>query len=182
MVGKYPVVDYSWRSEYGSDMRQAPLTTQVNVWGGQRGNAGPTGWVYGSGNRPPALSNTQSVSKEKKVKPAGPLTKTFTLNTDQADMSSQKWAQTSQHEFGHTMGLAAYYGHPHNDPKGTTLNSEMSYDADRSTGATMLSATINAYKALINKNYGYTGVEKLYAQQKKQAAAYAKLQKLNRKY
>ena len=174
VVGKSPVFD----------RKGAPLTTQVNIYG-EEAQLQYAGIVYGSGSRAPWLENKESVKKEKKVKPATPLYKTVTLNTDLTvdgstfvgGMKEANWANTSQHEFGHTMG----FGHPHEYARGTTLNSEMSYDA-KDVGARMLPATINAWKQLINKNYGYTGIAKLRAEEKKQEAAYAKLQKLNRKY
>ena len=48
--------------------------------------------------------------------------------------------------------------------------------------ATILPATINAYKKVMDKNYGYTGVEDHEKDHDKQADAFYKLQKLNQKY
>lgn len=160
----------------------APLTQRVDIlgedsrelWAGQVSN------LYGSETLQPQKV-LKSPGGENRVTKAGPNIKTMTLNTilsPQAGYYPLSWEYVTQHEFGHTMGIA----HPHNYSKGTTLNSEMSYDQRRRFGSTILPATINAYKKQMNMNYGYTGLEELGKKLKAQKEAASKLQKLNQKY
>ena len=159
VVGKSP--NYSLGS---------PLTTNVNIYGAEVGEA-YTGAVTLGGSQTPGLKKAKNVLKapggENKITRAKALHKIMTLNTDlnpyDYGMTAGQWAATTTHEFGHTMGL----GHSHNDPQGTTLNSEMSYDA-QDERATILPATLNAYRNVINMNLGFTGAEKLQKKRNKQ--------------
>ena len=173
VVGKSP--NYSQGS---------PLRTNVNIFGAEVGEA-YAGAVTLGGSRTPGLKKAKNVLKapggENKITKAKALQKNITLNTDlnpyDYEMYAGQWAATTTHEFGHTMGL----GHPHNDPQGTTLNSEMSYDA-QDKRATILPATLNAYRNVINMNLGFTGAEKLQKKRNKQDDAFRKLKNLNQKY
>lgn len=158
--------------------RGAPTTTDINIWGEEAGMefAGYVGWSNAS-YTPAPRKVLKAPGGENRVTKAKALQKNMTLNTDLDYMTKNQWASTTQHEFGHTMG----FGHAHTNPKGTTLNSEMSYDAP-DHDATILPATINAYKKVMDKNYGYTGVEDHEKDHDKQADAFYKLQKLNQKY
>ena len=161
-----------------------PLTTIVNISGAEAGER-YAGRVDFGGSQTPGLKKAKNVLKapggENRITKAKAHQKDMALNTDldpyNYGYASRQWAQVVQHEFGHTMGI----GHPHSDPKGTTLNSEMSYDAP-GNGATILPATINAYKKQMDMNLGYTGVEKLKKKYKTQQDAAYKLQKLNERY
>jgi len=173
VVGKSP--NYSQGS---------PLRTNVNIYGAEAGEA-YAGAVTLGGSQTPGLKKAKKVLKapggENKITRAKALQKNITLNTDlnpyDYGMTSGQWAATTTHEFGHTMGL----GHSHNDPQGTTLNSEMSYDA-QDERATILPATLNAYRNVINMNLGFTGAEKLQKKRNKQDDAFRKLKNLNQKY
>jgi len=173
VVGKSP--NYSQGS---------PLRTNVNIYGAEAGEA-YAGAVTLGGSQTPGLKKAKKVLKapggENKITRAKALQKNITLNTDlnpyDYGMTAGQWAATTTHEFGHTMGL----GHSHNDPQGTTLNSEMSYDA-QDERATILPATLNAYRNVINMNLGFTGAEKLQKKRNKQDDAFRKLKNLNQKY
>jgi hypothetical protein len=138
-------------------------TTNVNIFGDEAGDR-YSGMVIGSGSYTPGSKKVlKSPLGENRITPRKALIKEMYLNTDiSANVySGDEWASTVQHEFGHTMGL----GHPHNDPKGTTLNSEMSYDA-RGEGATILPATINAYRNAMGLNAQYEAAKKAAAKNK----------------
>lgn len=63
--------------------------------------------------------------------------------------TSGNWAQVLHHEFGHVAGM----GHPHTAPKGTTLNSVMSYEHPfGSTKEKLLPADINYYRNAMGYN------------------------------
>lgn len=55
------------------------------------------------------------------------------------------YAHTIQHEFGHAMGL----NHPHTKKGGASHSSVMAYDSDRSHGARLYPADINAYRNIM---------------------------------
>lgn len=175
VVGKSPVA---------SGVKDAPLTTRVQIYGNEAGRA-YAGMVGLWNSWTPGLDRNRKVLKapggENRVTPAKALRKAMTLNTDlkrfEDGVGPEMWAKIIQHEFGHTMGI----GHPHTDPKGTTKNSEMSYDAPYH-GATILPATINAYKKVMDMKLRYTGAEEIYKKRQQQADAAEKLQKLNQKY
>jgi hypothetical protein len=173
VVGKSPVA---------SGTKDAPLTTRVNIYG-ESGGYDFAGYVQGGGSWTPGIKKDRKVLKapggENRVTPAKALRKVMTLNTDldpSTTYDSRKWAGVIQHEFGHTMGM----GHPHNRKDGTTLNSELSYDAER-LGPTILPATINAYKKVMDMNLGYTGAEEINKKQQKQAEYFDRLRELNYK-
>ena len=172
VVGKSPVRNY----------KSAPLTSEVIIGGAEAGNAyaGSVGlWGSAYTSRPKKV--LKAPGGENRVTQADQVRQAMTLNTDisleRYGMGPKQWAQTTQHEFGHTMGI----GHPHEKAGGTTLNSEMSYDAPRE-GATILPATLNAYRNLMNMNLGFTGVKKLIDEDRKMRINAQKLKKLNEKY
>jgi hypothetical protein len=169
------------KSPVQSNQADAPLTTRIQIGGAEVGDSYAGAVFMGGSYTPRTKKVLKAPGGENRITPAKALRKDMTLNTDISvagyGYAAREWAGTIQHEFGHTMGI----GHPHNDPKGTTLNSEMSYDAPK-YGATILPATINAYKKVMNMNYGYTGVDERDKKMKKQAAAQNKLARLNEKY
>ena len=172
VVGKSPVRNY----------KSAPLTSEVIIGGAEAGNAyaGMVGlWGSAYTSRPKKV--LKAPGGENRVTQADQVRQAMTLNTDisleRYGMGPEQWAHTTQHEFGHTMGI----GHPHEKAGGTTLNSEMSYDAPRE-GATILPATLNAYRNLMNMNLGFTGVKKLIDEDRKMRINAQKLRDLNKKY
>lgn len=171
VVGKSPVA---------TGTKDAPLTTRVNVYG-ESGGYNFAGYVDNGGSWTPGIRGDRKVLKapggENRVTPAKALRKVMTLNTDldpSSGYDSYKWANVTQHEFGHTMGI----GHPHERKDGTTLNSEMSYDAP-DFDATILPATINAYKRVMDMKLGYTGAEKILKKQREQYDYFDRLRELN---
>ena len=171
VVGKSPVA---------TGTKDAPLTTRVNVYG-ESGGYKFAGYVDNGGSWTPGIRGDRKVLKapggENRVTPAKALRKVMTLNTDldpSSGYDSYKWANVAQHEFGHTMGI----GHPHERKDGTTLNSEMSYDAP-DFDATILPATINAYKRVMDMKLGYTGAEKILKKQREQYDYFDRLRELN---
>ncbi len=168
VVGKSPVFDQG-----------APLTTRVNIQG-EYSKRMAAGWVYMNiGSRTPRPRKVlKAPGGENRVTKAGALQKTMTLNTNLGWFHDPiQSASTIQHEFGHTMGL----DHPHEYPRGTTKNSELSY-YDRSDGAKMGPSTINHYKNIINMNLGHTGVEKLQKAKEAQEKDFRKKQLIDYKY
>jgi len=172
VVGKSPVRNY----------KSAPLTSEVIIGGAEAGNAfaGSVGlWGSAYTSRPKKV--LKAPGGENRVTQADQVRQAMTLNTDISEkrygVGPKGWANITQHEFGHTMGI----GHPHEKAGGTTLNSEMSYDAPRE-GATILPATLNAYRNLMKMNLGFTGVKKLIDEDRKMRINAQKLKKLNEKY
>ena len=169
------------KSPVQSNQADAPLTTRVQILGEEAGDDYAGGVFMGGSYTPRTKKVLKAPGGENRITPTKALRKEMYLNTDisvaKYGYTASDWAHTTQHEFGHTMGI----GHPQEDPKGTTLNSELSYDAPRYE-ATILPATINAYKKVMDMNYGYTGVDERDKKMKKQAAAQNKLKKLNEKY
>ncbi len=168
VVGKSPVFNQG-----------SPLTTRVNIEGEYTKN-NAAGWVYMStGSLTPRPKKVlKAPGGENRVTKAGALQKTMTLNTNMGmGYNQMDSASTIQHEFGHTMGL----NHPHEYPRGTTKNSELSY-YDRGDGAKLGPSTINYYKNIMNMNLGYTGVEKLKKAKEAQQKALIKQQLTDFKY
>ena len=172
VVGKSPVNNY----------KSAPLTSEVIIGGSEacQAYAGRVGmWDKPYTVRPKKV--LKSPGGENRVTRADQLRQAIDLNTDvslwEYGYGPKQWAHTTQHEFGHTMGI----DHPHTEEYGTTLNSEMSYDAPKE-GATILPATLNAYRKLMNMNLGLTGVKELRDKQKQMSTNAKKLEKLNEKY
>lgn len=85
-----------------------------------------------------------------------------TALNDEFDAGPTANAYTMMHEFGHVLGME----HPFQYKGGTTTQSVMSYDTDRSSGSRLYPADINAYRNLMGYNKQYEAAKTVAAKNK----------------